>query len=214
MGKRIREERKKLGDSLESFAEKIHTTRQTLSQWEKGKGGGPTVYDLLRMCKEFRCDFGYLVGDYDCRTREATDICKLTGLSEDAVLSLVELNSLDSPMSDYVFSALDILLDWSFLPALALRFHNYISGKYDFEKLYITDYLGHQIGTMPDDATWLLLQDEISQFLKFAKPESTNEYRSRRITREKLNRLSDEDLAILDTDDEDLGAAVEIDYED
>jgi transcriptional regulator with XRE-family HTH domain len=100
VGKRIQSERKRYiidgkSMSLDQLAEKISVARQTISKWEKGEGAGPTVWDLLRMCEVFGCDYGYLVGDYDCRTRTATDIQEDTGLSEAAIDNL--LVSADGP---------------------------------------------------------------------------------------------------------------------
>ena len=37
------------------------------------------------MCDLFGCEIGYLLCDYDCKTRTATDIQKETGLSEAAI---------------------------------------------------------------------------------------------------------------------------------
>lgn len=199
LGKKISDERNKLGDSLEAFSQKINITRQTLSRWEKGEGVGPSVIDLLRMCEVFHCDFGYMVGEYDCRTREATDICKQTGLSESAVFSLIELNNMETKLKDAVFSALNILLDWQLLPALAVQFHQYMSGKYEGKELYITNNLGEYIGVLPHEAAFLLLQNEISDFLAFAKSERPGEL-SRRFVRENNNRLSIEECADIKED--------------
>lgn len=90
IGKRIKKERTRIkGLTLDVLAEKISVTRQTISKWEKGGGGGPTVWDLEKMCAIFGCDYGYLIGDYECRTRTATDIRDETGLSELAVANLL-----------------------------------------------------------------------------------------------------------------------------
>ena len=95
MGAIIKKERKILGDNLDDLAQKIGISRQTLAKWEAGQGNGPTVNDLLRMCELFRCDFGYLVGEYSCKTREATDIQALTGLTESAILKLQKMSPED-----------------------------------------------------------------------------------------------------------------------
>ena len=91
IGERIKAERTREGCSvtLDALAEKIGVTRQTISKWEKGEGSGPTVWDLIRLCEFFGCDYGYLIGDYECRTRIATDIREETGLSELAVTNLL-----------------------------------------------------------------------------------------------------------------------------
>ena len=85
IGSRIKEERIKAGYSLEELANEIGTTRQSISKWEKGEGIGPTVFDISRLCNVFKCDFGYIVGDYECRTYEAASVKNQTGLSEKAV---------------------------------------------------------------------------------------------------------------------------------
>lgn len=95
LGEKISEERNRLGNSLEAFSQKINITRQTLSRWEKGEGVGPSVSDLLRMCEIFNCDFGYLVGEYECRTRSETDIQAVTGLSEKSIERLEMLHLLE-----------------------------------------------------------------------------------------------------------------------
>lgn len=107
LGKKISEERNKLGDSLEAFSQKINITRQTLSRWEKGEGVGPSVSDLLRMCEIFNCDFGYLVGEYECRTRSETDIQAVTGLSEKSIEELEMLHLMeDNEALDFISSLL------------------------------------------------------------------------------------------------------------
>lgn len=96
VGKRIRNERiekdesgiERVKFSLDVLAEKINVTRQTIAKWESGKSS-PTVEDLLQLCNVFGCDYGYLIGDYECRTRKATDIRDETGLSELAIDNLL-----------------------------------------------------------------------------------------------------------------------------
>lgn len=84
-GQRLKEEREAAGLSMEQLQRAISVSRQTISKWEKGEGSGPTIFDLLKLCEVFGCDFGYLVGEYEYRTRQATDIVTETGLSNDAV---------------------------------------------------------------------------------------------------------------------------------
>ena len=45
----------------------------------------PQFEDMLKMCEVFDCELGYLLGEFDCKTREATDIQAKTGLSEKAI---------------------------------------------------------------------------------------------------------------------------------
>ena len=90
IGERIRTERKKLDLTQDGLAEKIDIgSRQTIAQWENGVAL-PPLSKLLCMCDLFGCEIGYLLCDYDCKTRTATDIQEETGLSEQAVNFLKE----------------------------------------------------------------------------------------------------------------------------
>lgn len=89
IGERIRTERKKLDLTQDGLAEKIDIgSRQTIAQWENGVAL-PPLSKLLCMCDLFGCETGYLLCDYDCKTRTATDIQKETGLSEAAINELI-----------------------------------------------------------------------------------------------------------------------------
>lgn len=89
IGERIRTERKKLELTQDGLAEKIDIgSRQTIAQWENGVAL-PPLSKLLCMCDLFGCEIGYLLCDYDCKTRTATDIQKETGLSEAAINELI-----------------------------------------------------------------------------------------------------------------------------
>lgn len=93
IGKRIQTERKAQKKSKDVLADEIGTTRQTLSKWENGTSS-PGLWDLVRLCEIFSCDFGYIVGEYDCKTRVATDIKKETGLSEGAISCLQDFKEM------------------------------------------------------------------------------------------------------------------------
>lgn len=85
IGKRIKDERVKLSLSQDQLIEKIgFSSRQLLSRWERGTST-PSLYDLLNLCKIFKCELGYLLCEYDCKTREKTDIHAVTGLSEKSI---------------------------------------------------------------------------------------------------------------------------------
>lgn len=91
IGERIKAARKSAGYSQEKAEEEIHVSRETLSKWERGVTS-PSVDDLVRVSKAFKCDFGYLVGEYEERTRPVTDIRAETGLSTKAIEILKILN--------------------------------------------------------------------------------------------------------------------------
>lgn len=92
IGHRIREERKKLNLTQDEFKDKIFiSSRQTVARWESGKVL-PSMSDFLCMCCLFNCEIGYLLCEYDCKTRAATDVKSETGLSERAVYELQQAN--------------------------------------------------------------------------------------------------------------------------
>ena len=91
VGKIIRKEREILSLSQDEFLE-IHgeklgiKSRQALSKWEAGNFKSDfSVWALLELCNIFHCDPGYLLCEYDQKTREITDIVEATGLSPAAV---------------------------------------------------------------------------------------------------------------------------------
>lgn len=94
IGKRIKQERLAAGIKSQSdFAEKLslsEKSRQTIGKWENGKTL-PSLVDFTFMCNIFKCELGYLLCEYDCKTREATDIQAVTGLSENAINLLSNL---------------------------------------------------------------------------------------------------------------------------
>jgi len=98
MGKRIKEERNALGLTQSKFAEKLgksEESRQIIANWEKGKTI-PAFDDMLKMCELFDCELGYLLCEFDNKTREATDVCKALGISKEAEAKLKEIK-----ISDY-----------------------------------------------------------------------------------------------------------------
>lgn len=105
IGERIRKERKALDETQDSFAEKHGISRGTVVSWEKGDSC-PSLQKMLDLCKEFNCEIGYLLGEYDCKTRQATDICRETGLSEEAVNILIECKRLDDSVLDWQLKTL------------------------------------------------------------------------------------------------------------
>ena len=85
IGMRLRTERKNLKLTQEELASQLNiSSRQRVARWENGTEL-PVLSDLLRMSDLFGCEIGYLLCDYDCKTRTATDIQKETGLSEAAI---------------------------------------------------------------------------------------------------------------------------------
>lgn len=87
IGNRIKQERNNAKKSQDELGDYIGVTRQTVAKWEHGKDL-PQLSDLLRLCNLFDCEIGYLLCEYDCKTKVATDIKKETGLTEKAISGL------------------------------------------------------------------------------------------------------------------------------
>lgn len=114
IGQRIKTERSNLHISQQSLADALNiSARQTIAKWEKGIIL-PQLEDLLNMCNIFHCEIGYLLGEYNCRTRVATDISKETGLTEKSILSLQNIyskrNQLPTDSFDTDIALADIIL--------------------------------------------------------------------------------------------------------
>ncbi|MDL2318467.1 helix-turn-helix domain-containing protein [Eubacteriales bacterium OttesenSCG-928-A19] len=93
LGKRIKDERKRAGLTQEKLMKKLEGSSNSyrlLGRWEKGDAR-PQFYQMIKLAEIFDCDFGYLIGEYDCRTRVATDIHMETGLSEGAIRLLQKM---------------------------------------------------------------------------------------------------------------------------
>ena len=88
IGERIRQQRIEADFKTQSdFAIALglsYESRQTVGAWEQGKYL-PKLDVLLKMCEIFECEIGYLLCEYDCKTKEATDVSAATGLSEKAI---------------------------------------------------------------------------------------------------------------------------------
>lgn len=83
-GNRIKKLREEKGyRTIQSFAEKLGYSRQTVAKWENGDTmpNLDTLYDIVSILD---CDIGYLLCLYDTKYFEHAEICKETGLSEKA----------------------------------------------------------------------------------------------------------------------------------
>ena len=106
---RIREARTKAKTSTEHVAEIIGVDRSSIERWETivaMETSEPTASQIKLYCDRFQCDVGYLFGDYDCETREISDIHEITGLSESAASAIIKICR-ESPAHK---EALDFLL--------------------------------------------------------------------------------------------------------
>ena len=104
IAQRIRSERKKIGMSQESLCAEINVSRNTLSSYEGGKDLqilNMSIETLVKMCRVFKCDVGYLLGEYKERRQTASDICAAMGITENAANKLLALYGKNP---DYEFS--------------------------------------------------------------------------------------------------------------
>mgnify|MGYP004504153105 CR=1 FL=1 len=85
IGERVHKEREAAGMTMDALATEIGTTRQTISRWEHGDNVEITLNMLVRLCNIFNCEMGYLLCEYNCKTKIATDIHRETGLDENVI---------------------------------------------------------------------------------------------------------------------------------
>lgn len=95
IGERLRILREEAGMSQDKFIEVVSNNgvklgRNNLSKFENGELETIKLGLLLAYCKIFNVDMGYLLGEYDCETKEAADIQKAIGLSEKAIGQIIE----------------------------------------------------------------------------------------------------------------------------
>lgn len=91
IGQRIKQLRKKRGYSQDYMAERLDCKRQTYAKLEDG-ARKLSAEGFAKLCDILECDIGYLFGEYPTIRRATTDIQKETGLSEEAILALQNMN--------------------------------------------------------------------------------------------------------------------------
>lgn len=97
IGERIKQERLKLKLNQSELMKKIELSPDSyrvLGRWENArKGSHPQFKDMIELCNVFNCELGYLLCEYDCKTRDTVDIKKEIGLSEKAINILEDLKN-------------------------------------------------------------------------------------------------------------------------
>jgi transcriptional regulator with XRE-family HTH domain len=69
-------------------------SQNRLKKWEDGTN--PVELEWIpAICDVLGCDVGYLFGEYEELTRQVSDICKATGLSEDAVEAIRSMGDIN-----------------------------------------------------------------------------------------------------------------------
>lgn len=121
MGQRLREAREEIKLSRDKFSQLLNTFSdrpitngkqeemnvERLKQWEYGNN--PIAVEWLPLlCRALNCDVGYLFGEYEEKHREAADIRKTTGLTEDAISALKTIRQYNQ--TDWILDALNTIL--------------------------------------------------------------------------------------------------------
>lgn len=84
IGERIKTLRVENGHSQKELCLLVNRGRDIISKWENGREL-PSLSILLQICEYYNCELGYILGEYNCKTRIKSDIQKETGLSETAL---------------------------------------------------------------------------------------------------------------------------------
>ena len=93
IGKRIKDNRKRLGLTQKELLEKVYLSEKSvasLRKWENGERL-PDLDTIVRMAGVFERDIGYMLADYDESNFSIHKICELTGLSDPAVSRLCRM---------------------------------------------------------------------------------------------------------------------------
>lgn len=99
--KELRKEKKWSQDQLiEMLQDRVPIGRNTLSAIENGNAKHFELSLLTSLCEIFDCEMGYLLCEYSCKTRAATDIQASTGLSEPAIGTLRNLTENETAFLD------------------------------------------------------------------------------------------------------------------
>ena len=147
--RRLREERKLTQQAL---ADALHVKRETINMWENGLRDLKTG-SIIALSDFFNVSSDYLLGRVDFRSEDidVQSICKKTGLSGEAVESLIELQNNDviyfydnengeaEPMfpdwidrKEYAFKVINCLLSWPLLDdviSLSEELHDRLKGQ-------------------------------------------------------------------------------------
>ena len=79
--------------SQQSFADALHVHLKTVQGWEKESNPIlPDLDNLLSMCAVLDCDLDYLIGRIKEKTHDIKTVCGITGLSENAVTWISNLD--------------------------------------------------------------------------------------------------------------------------
>lgn len=81
---RLSAERKKKKLTQDQLAEILNVNPQVISNWERCRAI-PDIRTMIELADIFRCDLDYLTGRIEEHTHDISQVCRITGLSEEAV---------------------------------------------------------------------------------------------------------------------------------
>lgn len=172
IGKLIKAERKKRNLSQEELGEKLNITGKQISNYEHGKPM-PPMEVLLKICKIFDCELGYILGekDYSQGTKLKTIISNETGLNIEAINAITQITGTERSCINWgyesekyrrILSNLLITKEFSnFIEALAELDKSYQKKKQEKEILtQLSNELGEELFNKAMDWRDLTHEDE------------------------------------------------------
>lgn len=156
ISKRIKEARTARGISREKLLDEINKdldrplekgskipkclSFETYRRWEDGTNA-VNVEWIPVLCRHLYCDVGYLYGEYECRTRQATDVHEVTGLSENAIRVLSNLKR-KAPNATIVQNIID---------TVNMLIENADEEKSEYEVVPLLEHLSAYLNCAPTD---------------------------------------------------------------
>lgn len=147
----------------------IALNEATLKQWEYGNNRIDIEW-IPYLCRALNCDVGYLFGEYLEKHHESTDIRKETGLSEDSIVRLTEIDKMDKPVKSVIHAFLDDLLDNISLIDMAIAYKQFKSG--DLSDCYVIAPNGVSVDFFDKDLPLLILQNKFTRFVLDSRVEN------------------------------------------
>lgn len=128
LGEKIKNLRKRENLTQEEFAVNLNISLDTVKNWEQGYNY-PSVDMLVTIAEYFKCDFDYLLGKQDTPNKEYKHFSEYTGLSEEAIKTLLYFCRKGSVLpeilenKDFIFY-LDEIINEKYKAFFKFYFHN------------------------------------------------------------------------------------------
>lgn len=145
--------------SLEEIEQKTGINRASLAQMEESFSPDKiTLSDLYALAKCYECDVGFLLGEYECRTKDLQGIRDYTGLAESAVERLSDLKYMERKFLDNLLA----VNDGGYLRQLSDTYRQY-ENFHEQVSLYGLDYAAISDRDMLD----LISKEDKESFMRF-----------------------------------------------